>query len=220
MARSGAARFLATAAAVALVISLARWPLAAQDGPAAEAKADVRKADVPKSVEAPEGGPTVERALLRPFDFDFDEPTPLDEVARRLADDLGIRVVLDRAALVRMDVDTDQPVQLELEGVRLKTGLKLLLDQVGLAYRVVPEDNLLILTDPEEADEPIDRVLAELKSLHREVHDLQDAVDDVLSSLDFEAEGPLMRKPTIIEEMPGKPVDPPAEKPARSRPGI
>lgn len=220
MARSGAARFLATAAAVALVISLARWPLAAQDGPAAEAKADVLKGDLPKPVPAPEGGPTVERALLLPFDFNFEEPTPLDEVARRLADDLGIRVVLDRAALDRLDVEAGEPVQLELEGVRLKTGLKLLLDQVGLAYRVVPEDNLLILTDPEEADEPIDRVLAELQSLHREVHDLQDAVDDILSSLDFEAEAPLMRKPTIIEEMPGKPVAPPAEKPARSRPGI
>ena len=49
-------------------------------------------------------------------------------------------VVLDLAALGRQDVEPDDPVQLELEGVRLKTGLKLLLDQVGLTFRVVAED--------------------------------------------------------------------------------
>ena len=39
--------------------------------------------------------------------------------------------MLDLAALDRQGVEPDEAVQLELEGVRLKTGLKLLLDQVG-----------------------------------------------------------------------------------------
>ncbi len=34
-------------------------------------------------------------------------------------------------------------VQLELDGVRLKTGLKLLLDQVGLTHQVIAEDKLV-----------------------------------------------------------------------------
>ncbi len=77
----------------------------------------------------------------------------------------------------------DDPVQLQLEGVRLKTGLKLLLDQVGLTYQVVPEDNLLILTDTQGSADPIDRVLSEIKALHRDLHDVQDAIDEIRGAL-------------------------------------
>ena len=58
-------------------------------------------------------------------------------------------MVLDLAALDRKSAKPDDTVQLELDGVRLKTGLKLLLDQVGLTFRVVAEDNLMIITDQE-----------------------------------------------------------------------
>ncbi len=59
---------------------------------------------------------------------------------------LNAPVVLDLAALGRQNVRKDDDRGLDLKGVRLKTGLKLLLDQVDLNYRVVPGDNLLILT--------------------------------------------------------------------------
>jgi hypothetical protein len=103
-------------------------------------------------------------------------------------------------------------VQLQLEGVRLKTGLKLLLDQVGLTFQVIPEDNLLILTDIQGSTDPIDHILTEVKALHRDVHALQDAMDDILWSLGFDTEegGAKMRKPTIIEEVPGE--EKPGEK--------
>ena len=45
-------------------------------------------------------------------------------------------VMLDIAALGRQDIEPEETVQLELEGVRLKTGLKLLLDQAGRPTRV------------------------------------------------------------------------------------
>ena len=129
-------------------------------------------------------------------------------------------VILDLAALDRKSVEPESTVQLELEGVRLKTGLKLLLDQVGLTYHVVAEDNLMIITDQEGSEDPADRIWAELRALHRDLHAVQDAVDDLGDYLGVQgAEGPHVRKPTIIEEMPEKTGERPRigpEKPGRT----
>ncbi len=142
--------------------------------------ASIRPAGATARAEDPAPGAiSVGDALLRPFDFPFEEPTTLTDVQKYLAKALGAPVVLDLAALDRLDVDPEDTVQLDLKAVRLKTGLKLLLDQVGMTYRVVAEDNLLILTDAVEAGEPIDRALRELKALHLEMHDLRDAIDDL-----------------------------------------
>ena len=54
-----------------------------------------------------------------------------------------------------------------------------MLDQVGLTYRVVAEDNLLILTDKEGSEDPVERMIAEVRELHRDVHDLQDTIDEM-----------------------------------------
>lgn len=172
---------------------------------------------------------SVQDALLRPYHFTFTKPTPLVEVARQLSRSINAPVVVDRAALDRLGLKVDDEVQLEMEGVRLKTGLKLLLDQLDLTYKIVPEDNLLIFTDPTGADDPTVRLIAEVKSLHRELHDLQEAVDEVRAVLGIDTEdGARMRKPTIIEEVPegganpARPKDAPApgSAPARSRPGV
>ena len=139
--------------------------------------------------------------------------------------DLGLPVVLDLAALERLDITPDDTVKLELEGVRLKTGLKLLLDQVGLTYKVIAEDNLLILTDKQGSEDPIERVMAEIHEIHRDIHDIQDALEEVreLTGLSG-AEGAEVRKPTIIEEMPenqdARPQDAtpsPRRSPSRAR---
>ncbi len=155
---------------------------------------------------APRSGEKVslQEALLRPYEFAFNRPTPLDEVAARLADDLGGAVVLDLAALERLGVSRVDTVELELRGARLKTGLKLLLGQRDLTYCVVPEDNLLIITDEEGATDPIDQVWAELDHMHRDIHDIQDSVEDLRELLGVDLDGGAqLRRPTIIEEMPG-----------------
>ena len=139
---------------------------------------------------------------------------------RHLKDTLKGAVVLDLAALDRKSVEPESTVQLELEGVRLKTGLKLLLDQVGLTYHVVAEDNLMIITDQEGSEDPADRIWAELRALHRDLHAVQDAVDDLGDYLGVQGgEGPRVRKPTIIEEMPENNGEKPRigpEKPGRA----
>jgi hypothetical protein len=206
----------------------ARLTLRAQERVPGEARRGER-------TPAPEAGAvSVQDALLRPFPLPFNTPTRLDEVCRHLGRVLRAPVVLDKAALDRQELTPEDTVQLDLEGVRLKTGLKLLLDQVGLTYRVVPEDNLLIVTDKEGSDDPLDRVQAELKAIHRDIHDIQDALDYLREDLGLDEGGPKMRKPTIIEEMPGeKEKDKGGEKPeakpqesgpkpgssSRSRPG-
>ena len=191
-------------------------------------RAQVRPADEPAAATAaarPRG--SIQDALLKPFDFPFARPTPLDEVARHLGKTLDAAVVIDQAALDRQSLKADDDVRLALSGVRLKTGLKLLLDQLDLTYRVVPEDNLLVITDETGAADLLSEVLGELKELHRDVHDLQDAVDDLRADLGLDAEaGARMRKPTIIEEKPAdagadpepKPKDP-APPPVRPRRG-
>jgi hypothetical protein len=162
----------------------------------------------------------LQEALLRPYHFPFARPTSLEQVCAHLRDTLKGAVVLDLAALDRKSVERENTVQLELDGVRLKTGLKLLLDQVGLTYRVVAEDNLMIITDQEGSEDPADRIWAELRALHRDLHAVQDAVDDLGDYLGVQGgERPRVRKPTIIEEMPenngGKPGTAP-EKPGRA----
>ncbi len=160
------------------LLASARWTLQAQIR-ARKAQPQARG----EAVVAPraEGDPvSVQDALIRPFDLPFGAETTLEKLRQYLAKSLGAQVILDRSALDRLELTPEDTVRLELKGVRLKVGLKLVLDQVGLSFRVVPEDNLLILTAPESADDPAERVLAEMKTIHREMHDLQDAVDDLL----------------------------------------
>ena len=177
---------------------------------------------------------SVQDVLLLPYKFTFKQETTLDAVCKRLQETLGIRVVLDRAALNRKEVKESTTVKLELDGVRLKTGLKLLLDQAELTYKVVAEDNLLIFTDAQGADDPIERIARDLKAMHLEIHDLQDAVDELRAQFEpapGDAEpNPKMRNPTIIEEVPpagdagkgGKPKGKPRDEgsSSRSRPGL
>jgi hypothetical protein len=181
----------------------------AQKGPAQDA------GEVP--VRSEKLASSVQDALLRPYSFTFAKPTTLTELCAQLKQTLHAPVVLDLAALARREIDADATVQLQLEGVRLKTGLKLLLDQVELTYHVIPEDNLLIITDTHGSTDPLDRVLSSLQALHRDLHEVQDTIDEIVVVVgDDEEAGPTVRKPTIIEEMPGageKAGTPKVEKP-------
>lgn len=189
--------------AAVLSLATARLSLRAQDRSIVDApeRSAPSATASDRNVEAPG---SVQDALERPFAMPFATPTRLDEVCRHLQRSLKAPVVLDIAALDRQDVRPDDTVQLELEAVRLKTGLKLLLDQLGLTYKVVPGDNLLVVTDERGSEDPLDRVLDELRALHRDLHDVQDSVDDLrwMLGLDEEDDGPRVRKPTIIEDLP------------------
>jgi len=187
-------------------------------------------AENPPGEARPVRSSNIADAMLQPIRLPFARETTLDEVVAYLRMELKANVVLDLAALGRHGVKPTSKVRMDLDEVRLKTGLKLLLDQVGLTSKIIPEDNLLIITDRLESDEPIARVLDEIKALHRDVHTLQDEVRDIRNMLEAPAEGdePVgrIRNPTIIEEMPadgeaGKPEGTSKKsKPSPTRPGI
>jgi hypothetical protein len=168
---------------------------------------EISRANEPEATRSAPAGSTgvlsLQDALVRPYRFPFSRPTSLEDVCAHLKQTLKAAVVLDVAALDRQKVEPGDAVVLELDGVRLKTGLKLLLDQVGLTYRIVPEDNLMIITDREGSEDPSERVWSELRALHRDLHDVQDSLDELREYLGDEGgQGPRVRKPTIIEEMP------------------
>ena len=204
--RSGRWGWLAVALAVVVgAFASARWSLLGQDR---AARGQARAKGEPAGVRAAGPAVSVQDALLKPIDLPFDRETTLEEVRQYLGKALGAPVVLDRSALDRLDLTPEETVQIDLKGVRLKVGLKLLLDQVGMGFKVVPEDNLLILTDPEGSDDSDQRVLAEVKALHREIHDLQDAVDDlrdlVEEDLGVEPDPP-QRRSTLVGSRPSTP---------------
>jgi hypothetical protein len=165
---------LVAVAVSSVVLASARWTLLAQERAAKGPARAKGEATTPK-------GPalSIQDALLRPLDLPFEQETTLEDVRLYLARTLAAQVVLDRAALDRLDLIADDTIQIELKGVRLKVGLQLLLDQVDMTFRVVPEDNLLVLTDLEGSDDTNKRILTEIKALHREFHDIQDALDDL-----------------------------------------
>lgn len=183
-----------------LILAAAWWTSAQEGAPSGTAE----PTPAPTRAALP---PTVEEALLRPSRIAFARPTPLSEVVVFLRELLRAPVVLDRAAMARLDVTEEDTVQLELDGVRLKTALPLLLDQVGMTYRVEPEDNLLVLTDREGANDRIDRILLEIERLHDDVHDLQDTVDLI---------GQNLVPVEIIPEDGAMPVEPDAPAPAEA----
>jgi hypothetical protein len=195
------------------VIGSTQLPLQAQKPPRETVVPGVpREVDSQPAPAVPtaSGKVSLQDALHQPYIFAFGKATPLSEVARRLTADLGGQVVLDLAALDRLELRTDDAVELELKGARLKTGLKLLLDQVELTYRLIPEDNLLILTDDEGAEEPLDKVWSELNHLHRDIHDVQLMVEYLYDRSVADAEmapdaEPRLEQPTIVEEMPEAP---------------
>ena len=203
---------------VILLFGTTRWGLLAQF--AQEERPRAKTAE--RSPLAGNAKPNIEEAMSRRFTFPFAEETTLEAAAKLLQKELGSAVVLDLAALKRVGATPQTHVTLDLMDVRLKTGLKLLLDQAGLMVKVVPEDNLLIFTDERGSDDPSTRIFAELKELHRDVHDLRDALDDLARMIGpANDEGPAIRKPTIIEEMPGDKDKGKGDEPAgRSRPGI
>lgn len=177
---SGYGWVLPSAAAIGVLAaaSWTSWGRQASDRKAGAPPARIeRKAD-------PIGSTSLVEAMLKPSDLPFQEPTTLAHAAEHLRRLLGAPVVIDPAALDRKDLTTESTVRLDrLKGVRLKTALRLLLEPVGLVARVFPEDHLLLITDPEGSEDPNDRILAELKAIHRELHQMQTDLDDVYASV-------------------------------------
>ncbi len=75
---------------------------------------------------------------------------PLETAARELGEQCGITIRLDRDRLTEEVVSPSQPVSLQVQGVRARSVLRLLLDDVGAGY--VWQDGGLTITSRDAAD--------------------------------------------------------------------
>jgi hypothetical protein len=88
-------------------------------------------------------------ALEDTCDLDFyDEP--LNEVIAAIAQRHGIQTHIDRKALDKRGVSVDALITRTLRGITLKAALKLMLDELDLAY--VVRDEVLLVTSKTEAE--------------------------------------------------------------------
>ena len=77
--------------------------------------------------------------------------SPLSEALLVLKDLHGIEIWLDKETLAGASIATDQPVNLQLSGISLRSALRLLLEPLLLTY--VIEDEVMKITTQEKADE-------------------------------------------------------------------
>jgi hypothetical protein len=90
------------------------------------------------------------RALNAPISVDF-KGSRIDEVVEYLASATKQPIMLDRAALNEAQVSYDTPVTVKLDGVALRTVLRRVLSDLGLAY--VIKDQTLQITSAVRAKE-------------------------------------------------------------------
>ena len=103
----------------------------------------------------------IQQALTKQIDWDFNE-IPLSDVVEALHKDLKIPIRLDTRALNDLGVATDVPIIFKLSGITAKTALKQMLQDLGLTF--CPEEEVLVITSPEVAD----------NNLTTEIYDVSD----------------------------------------------
>ncbi len=92
---------------------------------------------------------TALRSPLRTAGLSFID-TPLEEVVSLLQSDYDIPVKLDTTALDEIGLGPDEPVNVELHNVSLRSALRLMLKDLQLTYII--QDEVLMITTPEAAE--------------------------------------------------------------------
>jgi hypothetical protein len=114
-----------------------------------------------KAVDLLDRDPKTKNILAKldePISMSFANETPLEDVLKYIKsatqgpNDAGIPIYVDPVGLQEAEKTMTSPITLDLEGVPLKTTLKLLLKQLGLTYTV--KDGLLTITAENSEDQP------------------------------------------------------------------
>jgi tetratricopeptide (TPR) repeat protein len=101
------------------------------------------------------------KKLSQPIAMKFATETPLEDVKKYIQDatqdelaglPTGIPIYIDPQGLQDVDKTPASTVSIDLEGIPLKTTLRLLLKQLGMIYTV--KDGLLTITSKETEDQP------------------------------------------------------------------
>jgi len=90
----------------------------------------------------------IEKALSKPIDLTIKEQ-PLKDVIVLIQEMAQVPVFLEVKKLEEAAINTETPVSFDVKGISLKSGLRLMLGQLGLTY--VVEDEVVQITTPEDA---------------------------------------------------------------------
>lgn len=172
----------------------------------------------PQACAADPAGAKLQEALDSPTQLEFIE-TPLEDVVEFLRDLHEVDLQFDKPALAAADRKTDEPVSICLSGVSLRSGLDLMLHNLGLAY--VLRDRAILITTPEAAKRlgrpapkplnsrsgPTRRVIAALRSeteLEMVEAPLQDVIDFLmdLHDLAIQVDHPALKEAGVDEYAP------------------
>ncbi len=117
------------------------------------------------------------KCLDQPITLSFPKPTPLSEVLKSVRSKMtgpngALPIYVDPQALQEAGNTMDSEVVIDLEGVPLRSSLRLMLKQLGLAYCV--RDGVLIISSVEGVREELGEAVRELmgSSQHRDEIDL------------------------------------------------
>lgn len=81
--------------------------------------------------------------------LDFQEGTPLEEVVDYLRTEYEIEILLDNLALDELGLGPDEPIEVNLRNVSLRSALRRMLEPLELTY--VIDDEVLLITTEDEA---------------------------------------------------------------------
>jgi hypothetical protein len=155
---------------------------------AATLPASIRGADRPRMPFYPEPSSTTMRiyaALQEKTDFQFTQ-TPLTDALGFLKDYHQVNLWIDVAALQAQGINPEKDVTLEISGITLRSGLKLLLEPQGLTF--VVEDEILKVTTVEAATaHQLTRVypVQDLASSPEELKSLSEAIEKGLAGVNW-----------------------------------
>jgi hypothetical protein len=114
--------------------------------PPATAEAKAAKAHVPNAPYLPSAAELrIREELARPTEFEFND-TPFSTGIDFLRDKHGIEMQIDEKWLGEEGVTSDSAVTLQLKGVSLRSGLRLLLSQLSNSATFVVCDEVLLIT--------------------------------------------------------------------------
>ncbi len=107
------------------------------------------------SVDLHQNSPNEERiyrALEDETNFEFVD-TPLSDAIDYISQLHNITILMDDVALTDVGIATDEPINLVLSGVRLRSAMKIMLEGLGLTW--VVEDEVMKITTIEAAEEKL-----------------------------------------------------------------
>ena len=142
-----------------LFVGMAASIVMAQENPTASPSPTTVQPAAPPAVAAPEFLPRLSpneqkllSALSEPTEVAFND-NPLEEALTYLKDLHGIEIWIDKEALSADGIATDTQVSLNLSGITLRSGLRLLLEPLALTCTI--EDQVLKITTHKAADKTI-----------------------------------------------------------------